>query len=60
MWQLETMLAQGLPVIPAGGAGNNSGINPSSSAAIGDAANGGVSAGNSASQSQAKLNKADF
>ena len=28
------MLAQGLPVIPAGGAGNNSGINPSSSAAL--------------------------
>ena len=51
--QLETMLAQGLPVIPAGGAGNNSGINPSSGAAIGGAANGGVSAGNSASQSQA-------
>lgn len=51
--QLETMLAQGLPVIPAGGAGNNSDINPSSGAAIGGAANGGVSAGNSASQSQA-------
>ena len=47
------MLAQGLPVIPAGGAGNNSDINPSSGAAIGGAANGGVSAGNSASQSQA-------
>ncbi|SOB73768.1 DNA-directed DNA polymerase [Anaerobutyricum hallii] len=51
--QLETMLAQGLPVIPAGGTWNNSGINPSSDTAIGGAANGGVSAGNSASQSQA-------
>ena len=40
-------------MIPAGGAGNNSGINPSPGAAIGGAANGGVSAGNSVSQSQA-------